>query len=342
METIIQKEKKMCPYCMKVHEIETVELAEGTIYKGEEVEYLAMYEHCGVTNEYFQTEEQLTQGFLEMKNAYRRKTGRLTTDEICFVRHKYGITQTDLAVLLGWGEKTIARYEGQQVQDAAHDSILRKLNYDPEWFLQLLEQKKDCFSSEVYGRYYTQAKALYKSSYDAYVEKSLCARYATMNGNEDACGNSVISIPKIIDVIRYFASSQKVPALYKVRLWKMLWYGDSLSYKRHGHSITGLAYCALPMGAVPVGGDLILELSDIEYTEVEFDETTGYRFTPTPGYEPKSLSAEDIDVLETVINTVEGLSTHDIVEHMHQERGYQEAEDRSIIQYRYAKELSLV
>lgn len=341
MEEIIRQEQKMCPYCMKVHEIDTVKIMDSTTFKGEPIEYLATYEHCSITNEYYQTEEQMDQSFVEMKDAYRKKIGRLTTEEICKIRQKYSISQTDLAILLGWGEKTIARYEGQQVQDAAHDSILRKLDHDPEWFLQLLQSKKTCFSNETYDKYYNQADRLFKGSYDSYLQKSLLARYATMNGDENSCGSSPLNIGKIIDVIRYIASSHKVPNLYKVRLWKMLWYSDSLSYKRHGHSITGLAYCALPMGAVPVGGELVLGLSDVEYTEVEFNESTGYHFTPIPGYVPQNLSVEDIEVLETVIDAVEGMETHDLVERMHQERGYREAESRGIIQYCYAKDLSL-
>jgi len=35
-----------------------------------------------------------------------------------------GISQSDLCLLLGWGGKTITRYESHQVQDIAHDTIL--------------------------------------------------------------------------------------------------------------------------------------------------------------------------------------------------------------------------
>lgn len=55
--------------------------------------------------------------------------------EIGTIRSKYGISQTDLSTILGWGGKTITRYESHQVQDAAHDFILRKIDDDPECFL---------------------------------------------------------------------------------------------------------------------------------------------------------------------------------------------------------------
>lgn len=34
--------------------------------------------------------------------------------------------------MLGWGSKTITRYESHQVQDRAHDTILKKISHDPD------------------------------------------------------------------------------------------------------------------------------------------------------------------------------------------------------------------
>ena len=37
---------------------------------------------------------------------------------------------------------TITRYENFQVQDRAHDNILRKIDSDPAWFIEMLERAK--------------------------------------------------------------------------------------------------------------------------------------------------------------------------------------------------------
>ena len=58
-----------------------------------------------------------------------------------------------MCLLLGWGGKTLARYENHQVQDVAHDTILRKIGSDPEWFLQLLYAGKESFSDASYAKY---------------------------------------------------------------------------------------------------------------------------------------------------------------------------------------------
>lgn len=71
-------------------------------------------------------------------------------------------------------------------------------------------------------------------------------------------GNARLSLDKVIEVIRYFAASAKVTSLYKVKLMKLMWYSDALSYKKRGHAITGLVYQALPMGALPIGHDSII------------------------------------------------------------------------------------
>ncbi len=83
---------------------------------------------------------------IKLKDAYRKKEDLLTSAQIGEIRAKYGISQSDLCLLLGWGGKTITRYESHQVQDRAHDTILKKIDQDPEWFLSLLNGAKENLS----------------------------------------------------------------------------------------------------------------------------------------------------------------------------------------------------
>lgn len=86
------------------------------------------------------------------------------------IRQKYDISQLDLATLLGWGGETITRYEGHHVQDMAHDTILRKLDQDPEWFVNLLEQEKSNISITVYKRSREKAMKLYQIMSQIYLK----------------------------------------------------------------------------------------------------------------------------------------------------------------------------
>jgi hypothetical protein len=253
----------------------------------------------------------------------------------------YGISQSDLCILLGWGGKTITRYESHQVQDKAHDTILKKLEQDPEWFLSLLNDAKEYLSTESYQKYLEAATALYEKNQDSYLRKAIEASYARFHGNQLFHGNTELSLDKVVDVIRYFASSTKITNLYKVKLMKLMWYADALSYKNRGFAITGLVYQALPMGAVPVGHNSIIDLRDVPCEEVDMGETNAYHFFLKQADLFPALSDDDINILDMVIAKLGKMSKNEIVSFMHKEQAYIETAPRDVIQFKYAESLQI-
>ncbi len=338
---IIKKEKILCMSCMEEHEVSLIKLNETNVFKGIEVKYDATYFYCENSEEYYTNEEMISSNDISMKNAYRVKVGFLTSNEIINIRRKYRISQSDLSTLLGWGEKTITRYESHQVQDVAHDTVLRKINEDPEWYFELLKRNKEKFSDSSFKKYYESAKECYANTKDEYLKKSIFSEYVKYNNHFDCGGNRELNLDKVVDTIKYFANSTKVTALYMVKLMKMLWYSDALSYKRHGHSITGLVYKALPMGAVPLCYDLIVDLKGIQYEIVEFEESFGYKFIATRDTSYQNLSKEEMDILDIIISQFGTKSKNDIVNSMHKEVAYIKTAPNDIIQYKYTLNLSL-
>ena len=338
---IIEKVKKFCISCMEEHEVFVVKEHEHTTYKEQRVQYEATYEYCENTDEYISTEEMITANDIAIKNAYRALMGLLTSEEIYAIRRKYGISQTDLAALLSWGAKTITRYETHQIQDAAHDTILRKIDSDPEWFLSLLDEAKDRLSPAAYEKYRSTAVILFEDSQDKYLQKSIEARIARFSSNVNCCGGTKLNIPKVLDVIRFYANSTKVYNLYKVKMMKLLWYADALCFKRYQHSMTGLVYRAYPMGAVPVAYESILDLKGITFEEQEFDNSTAIHFLPSDSNIYTSLSDTDIEILNAVIDVCGSDTKNQIVKRMHSERAYSETALGDIIQYQYAADLSI-
>lgn len=338
---VLKKEKKLCLCCMEEHEVSLVEVQEENIFKGQKIEYKAVYEYCEIADEYIASAELISQNDIAMKNAYRETVNLLTTNDIINIRSKYHISQLDLATLLGWGGKTITRYEGHHVQDLAHDTILRKLSDDPEWFVYLLEQDKMKFSVSVYERYRDNALKLYESYQDGYLRKSIEAQYAQLNGSLEGCGGKKLDLNKVIDVICYLANSKDVTNLYKVKLMKLLWYVDALAFKRTGMSMMGLAYKALPMGAVPIAHKTLIELKGVMYEEIDFGDAIGYRFVGRPQEKFKYLTEEDVDIINGVIQIC-GKDTKDqIVRRMHEEIAYVKTPLGEIINYQYTKDLLL-
>lgn len=251
----IKSEKKLCLICMEEHEVDTVEMADNEIYKGEEISFIATYEYCSNADEYLETEEMIKANSLAMKDSYRKKIGLLTSGEIINIREKYGVSQKDFSEILDWGRATITRYENHQVQDRAHDDVLRKIDSDPKWFLELLKRAKGRISEKAFNKYHHEASDQFKKKRNQYLIDSIEAIYADFE-DDILTGRVELNLNKVVEMINYLAAN--VSSLHKVKLMKMLWFSDNLHYKRKGVSISGLAYSALPMGAVPEGYDQIV------------------------------------------------------------------------------------
>lgn len=338
---VVRIEKRFCTCCMEEHEVKTVHVQEKTIFKKVEVMYEASYLYCDIAEELYMDEAQLQANDIAMKDAYRREQGLLTSKEIMGVRAKYGISQNDLCALLGWGGKTITRYESHQVQDKAHDTILKKIDQDPEWFLALLKEARNTLSAESFHKYFDIATELYEKDQDIYLRKVIEAKYARFRGNKKFHGNTELSLDKVVDMIRYFAASAKITSLYKVKLMKLMWYSDALSYKRRGFAITGLVYQALPMGAVPVGHEIIIDLMGVPCEEVDMGETNAYYFSLHGVNTYPFLNDADKEIMDVVIDRLGKKSKAEIVSFMHNEQAYMKTEPRDIISFTYAESLQI-
>ena len=338
---VIDIERKLCTCCMEEHDVQRIVIKENNTFKGVPVEYDAEYFYCDNAGETYADEQQISANDISMKNAYRQATGLLTSNQIVSIRVRYGISQSDLCLLLGWGAKTITRYESHQVQDIAHDTILRKLASDPEWFLKLLKGAKDSLSPASYAKYQEAGTALFEKDHDLYLKSAIMAKYARYQQNTEYTGNALLSLDVVVDMIRYYANSSKVTSLYRVKLMKLLWYADALSYKRRGHAISGMVYRALPMGAVPVAYESIVDLSTINCEEIDMGDGTGYKFLPTSNKDYSFLNQEDKEIMDAIIQQFGNLSKAEIVEIMHQEEAYLETAPGDIIQFKYAKTLSI-
>lgn len=338
---IVHSENRLCTCCMEEHEVKLVHVMEHASFKNMPVDYEASYFYCDVAEELYMDELQMRMNDMAIKDAYREEQKLLTSKDIIAIRTKYDISQSDLCMLLGWGGKTITRYESHQVQDKAHDTILKKLDKDPEWFLSLLKGAKGSLSAESYRKYFDTATLLYEKSQDLYLRKAIEARYARFQDNQMYNGNVKLALDKVVDVIRYFAASVKVTSLYKVKLMKLLWYADALSYKKRGYAITGLVYQALPVGAVPIGHESIIDLKDVPCEEEDMGETYACHFTLSEATTYPSLTEDDKKILDIVIDKLGKMTKNEIIHFMHKEQAYVETASRDIISFKYADSLKI-
>lgn len=120
-----------------------------------------------------------------------------------------------------------------------------------------------------------------------------------------------------------------------------MWYADALSYKLRGYAITGLVYKALPMGAVPVGHESIIDLKDVPCEEIEINETNAYHFVLKSAIDFPTLSADDQQILDKVIQRFGMMKKEDLVEFMHQEKAYKKTDLWDVISFKYAAYLQI-
>lgn len=66
---ILKRAEKQCVSCMEKHIVETRELEEIATFKGVRVNYIAVYDYCSNTGEYWETEEQMRQNSIARKYA---------------------------------------------------------------------------------------------------------------------------------------------------------------------------------------------------------------------------------------------------------------------------------
>lgn len=104
-----------------------------------------------------ETNEEIYDRDLEIENTnrlydiYRKKHNLCSSEDIANIRKKYDLSQTDYALILGFGKITIHRYENGCLQTVAQDIIIKNSNniYEME---RLLEQNKNKVSNEVYRK----------------------------------------------------------------------------------------------------------------------------------------------------------------------------------------------
>ena len=246
-------------------------------------------------------------------------------------------------------------YAYREIEDAIYNAIISELEISDNASSTLRDIRRrivqknqsirsklnSIISSTTYQKYLQAATSLYEEDRDIYLRKAIEASYAKFQENKMFNGNQSLSLDKVVDVIRYFAASLNVTKLYKVKLMKLMWYADVLSYKMRGFAITGLVYQALPMGAVPIGHNSIIDLKDVPCEEVDMGETYAYHFALTGKQSFLSLSDEDKKILDIVIEKLGKMSKNDIINFMHRERAYIETTPRDIIEFKYAENLQI-
>ncbi|WP_159429568.1 type II TA system antitoxin MqsA family protein [Anaerobranca californiensis] len=337
-EEILKEINYDCPFCNKEHNIQVKKKISKAKIKDKLVEYEQIVYYCVEEDEDFVPSKIMDENLLKARDAYRASMGLLTSEEIKNIREIYGLTQKEFSHLLGWGDVTIGRYEKKLIQDETYDSVMRMIQTNPAYTLEMLKKHKEKFDSNRFEQIKENIKKVIKSQGNTIFKiQEIKNAYIEYDVESDFNGYKLIDIDKINAVIGYFA--QYIKPLYKVKLMKLLWYTDALYFKRKGRSMTGLVYKHLPMGAVPIAYNELLYLPAVKVVEEFFDDFIAYKIYPNEEVNLSMFTLEEISVLDEIASYFKNFNTKEIVNYMHNEVAYLKTEIDQIIPYSLAKQL---
>ena len=307
--TLIRRVHMECPICDKVHEVEERTRQAMITIKGEEVIYEERFYYCAYVKEgeaEFESAKMANENLLNARNAYRRKQGLLTSEEIVAIRESYGLSQVDLARLLGWGEATISRYESKAIQEEAYDVMLRLIRDNPMMALEFFKKNEKKFSEvkgkELRGRIIEKIE---ESGKEYLTRQAFEGEYAAYDIPSDSNGYTKLDIDKLEAIISYLAKADS--KLVKMKLMRMLWYSDALAYKKNGCAMTGLVYRHEEQGALPVGHGSLMNLQGVNVKEeVRSDYDMVLRVYPNEEMDYSVIGDEEKEILDVVVERFKG------------------------------------
>lgn len=273
---------------------------------------------------------------------YRERNQLLTPEQVKEIRKRYSLSQKSFAALLGMSEATINRYEGGGLQDEAHDQAIRSCE-NADVVRNLLERRGDRLSA--WQRQRVEA---------ALADESKPRRGITLGGmsvsmpkeRTSQTGYREFNLRRYVAVVVWLC--RHLPLVTATSLNKLLFYVDFLHHKSEAISLTGSAYHRVQHGPVPAAyGDLqqLMELKGfIEAEEVQYrNGRTGMEFHAGPQADEidVSFSARELKILEAVAQAFKEVTPGEIRDRSHAESAWRDTEDRTIISYDKAMDLSL-
>ncbi len=127
--------KKYCDVCNKMQETYEEKITDQFDVKGVKVKATINVIKCRQCDSEVYDKNNEIKNDIIVFDEYKKTQNLLTSKEIINIRKKYGLSQSALSRILGFGIKTITRYENGSIQDSTHDNLLRLIKNEPNFFL---------------------------------------------------------------------------------------------------------------------------------------------------------------------------------------------------------------
>ena len=140
--------RAICPVCEKEVEVEPVKKTITVKVRKENIEIPVTFfkcKECGY-DEIEDRENPIDELDLAYRE-YRKRHGMLQPEEIVELREKLGLTQDELAKLIGIEPETLSRYENGGLQEPIHDYLLQSIR-EPKNLLKLIDKNPELLEEE--------------------------------------------------------------------------------------------------------------------------------------------------------------------------------------------------
>lgn len=330
--------KGYCPSCDTERELRRVRRREKVTVRGEEIGVEALYWRCVTCGEEFEGPEDTHDEVAEAYRVYRAKKGLMQPEDVKALREDYGLTQGELAQILGFGAVTLSRYETGMLQTAAHDRMLQMVR-DPRAFWAMLNRLGHTvpLHPERLRRLKEKLRETISSGQvlDPIIEAPLGYKA------DERSGRRRFRLEKFINVILFFCQTPQ----WKTTINKFLFYADFKCFRDYGHSITGARYAHATYGPCPdMFEHLFIWLADrgnVGITEVSGKDCGGEKIRALTEPDMTIFSSDESRVLAEVRKSLGRKTAKGLSELSHGERGYMETESGQVISYRYAEYLRI-
>lgn len=309
-------------------------------YRKDSFEISYHYYQCVESGERFTTTEIDTLNINQVHNKYREKYGIPFTDEIGYIREKYGLSATKMSEVLGLGVNVYRNYEGGEMPSVATGRLIR-LSQVPDEFNKLLEMSRNALEPAEYERV---KKKMNSAGHGGGKTDELTQQLLFGNSLPNIyTGYRVPDLKRVGAMIRYFAACNKP---FTTALNKLLFYADFCHFKAFANSISGISYKALPKGPVPENYGSIYNYA-VKHDFVQVEEKAFRDFVGDQFFIDGSLAEEDLpfseaelDSLHKVSARFKGKTTREIVDISHREPAWMDnADERGRISFEYSFDL---
>jgi len=130
--------------------------------KGNEIKYIGKEAYCNQCGSNIFVKKIRNYNLQKLDEEYRKSENIITISDIKKIVEDYNTGKRPLSKLIGWGEGTLSRYLDGDIPSKNYSNTLKKIQKEPNYMKELLEENKDRVSKHAYNKCKKAIKKLLK------------------------------------------------------------------------------------------------------------------------------------------------------------------------------------